>query len=1142
MSFVGLDRSARLLLLCSLLAAGCAPEAEGGPEVAVTRAELSVADCPAGTNIIQGSNSANTLNGTAGDDCILGYGGSDTINGLGGNDFLIGGLGGDYIYGGDGNDTLHGEDGADRLYGEAGDDSLYGSNQVDLLYGGDGNDSAHGGAGNDTVEGDLGADVLYGGDGADTMRGGDGNDRIFGEAAADQLYGDGGDDIMDGGPGGDTMLGGSGHDVIQGGTQNDNLQGEDGNDAILGGGGSNTVTGGNGTDRCTGSSCELAEPAPNGCAQDSQCVSPQTCVVDIGVCLPCAVDADGDGSCDGNDGCPSDPAKTAAGICGCGVADTDGDGDGTANCNDGCPSDASKVAAGICGCGVSDADGDGDGTANCNDGCPADASKIAAGICGCGVSDADTDADGTADCNDGCPADASKIAAGICGCGVADTDSDSDGSADCNEACDADPEKTEPLVCGCGVAETDSDSDGTPDCIDPEGIPCVAGASGPGIYDGNASIGTGPGQIAIEALDGMRCVTGELYISNTELTDLSTLSSLRTIGGSLALGTNGNLTSLSGLEDLTSIGGSLYIVGNSALTSLEPLTNLESVGASAYPGSIVLNINDNASLPACWTWLLEDLTGHECQDYGYPSNVDCSGNTGTGSCGELPPDFECVPGASGPGVYDGWVNIDPTYPYSSGPDIADLGGVTCITGSVYISNTELTDLSALSSLQSIGEGLALGTNVNLTSLSGLEDLTSIGGSLYIDGNSALTSLEALTNLESLGANAYPGSPVLNINDNASLPACWTWLLEDLTGHECQGYSSTVDCSGNHGSGSCGELPPDFECVPGASGPGVYDDSIFIADGGMPPYNQTLEDFGGVTCITGSLNVYGETIDSLSALSSLEMIGGSLYISDTESLATLAGLENLTSIGGTLYLSENAALTSLEPLTNLESLGATAWPGSTILTINDNASLPACWTWLLEDLTGHECQGYSSTVDCSGNHGSGSCGELPPDFECVPGASGPGVYDDSIYIADGSMPPYNEELADFGGVTCITGSLNIWDPTVTDLSPLGTLEMIGDSLYINGNDSLTSLADLENLHTISNTLYIYDNAVLASLEGLLSLSSLGANADPGYPILTIYDNAELPACWVALIEANTSLECSTYSSPECTGNDGAGSCN
>jgi hypothetical protein len=60
-----------------------------------------------------------------------------------------------------------------------------------------------------------------------------------------------------------------------------------------------------------------------------------------------APDTDGDGTNDCADGCPSDPLKIAAGVCGCGIADTDTDGDGTADCNDGCPSDPLKIDAGV---------------------------------------------------------------------------------------------------------------------------------------------------------------------------------------------------------------------------------------------------------------------------------------------------------------------------------------------------------------------------------------------------------------------------------------------------------------------------------------------------------------------------------------------------------------------------------------------------------------------------------------------------------------------------------------------------------------------------------------------------------------------------------------------------------------------------
>ncbi len=85
-------------------------------------------------------------------------------------------------------------------------------------------------------------------------------------------------------------------------------------------------------------------------------------------------DADGDGVGDVCDGCPQDADKVAAGVCGCGVADTDSDADGLLDCQDNCPQNANPDQA----------DRDGDGVGNACDGCPdnPDISDLDAPDCG----------------------------------------------------------------------------------------------------------------------------------------------------------------------------------------------------------------------------------------------------------------------------------------------------------------------------------------------------------------------------------------------------------------------------------------------------------------------------------------------------------------------------------------------------------------------------------------------------------------------------------------------------------------------------------------------------------------------------------------------------------------------------------------
>ena len=120
----------------------------------------------------------------------------------------------DIIIGSDYADSLTGNGGDDQISSGKGDDIVYGSEGNDILDGENGHDTVFGGSGNDYITGGHGRDYLHGGAGQDTLNGGNWHDELFGGA---------GDDILNGGDGNDTIHSGSGSETIDGGEGNDTI-------------------------------------------------------------------------------------------------------------------------------------------------------------------------------------------------------------------------------------------------------------------------------------------------------------------------------------------------------------------------------------------------------------------------------------------------------------------------------------------------------------------------------------------------------------------------------------------------------------------------------------------------------------------------------------------------------------------------------------------------------------------------------------------------------------------------------------------------------------------------------------------------------------------------------------------------------
>ena len=217
---------------------------------------------------------------------------------------------------------------------------------------------------------------------------------------------------------------------------------------------------------------------------------------DIGNCDPDSTNAGagdltlGNSSDGGNttgntpvDSCPSDPAKTEPGICGCGVSDVDSDSDGIVDCNDNCPASSNANQADSDGDGIGNVcdistssvtnvyDTDGDGVANADDNCPTVSNP----------SQTDSDNDGFGDACDTSTNSVTNV-----------SDSDDDGVADATDNC--------PAISN--TNQSDLDGDGIGDACDTDLVIHRINAGGPDYTDslGNywsADYGFNTGEIAI---------------------------------------------------------------------------------------------------------------------------------------------------------------------------------------------------------------------------------------------------------------------------------------------------------------------------------------------------------------------------------------------------------------------------------------------------------------------------------------------------------------------------------------------------------------------------------------------------------------------------------------------------------------------
>jgi hypothetical protein len=300
---------------------------------------------------------------------------------------------------------------------------------------------------------------------------------------------------------------------------------------------------------------------------------------------------------------------------------------------------------------------------------------------------------------------------------------------------------------------------------------------------------------------GITTINGNLLIGDfankTNIDDLTPLTKILVVNGVLTV-VNTDITSLKGLHKLLDV-HVLVIASNDRLQDMNELSSLENIYGS-------LQIDANISL--------ESLIGLE--------QITSIGDSLNG--------------------YFQLFNNDRL------KSLDGLENLSFVENNVNFShNDSLTDLSALTSLQVIGQSMVLKDNMLLSDLSGLDNIAYIGRSLFIENNPKLISLEHVGKTDSV-------HNTVKIKNNE--------LLTDLTGME---------------------------------------NIVYVGDALTIEANKNLASFNGLDNLSytgGSVEIINNPeIINLTGLGSLLQVRNTLAITGNEKIQNLNGLSSSLNLGG-----------------------------------------------------------------------------------------------------------------------------------------------------------------------------------------------------------------------------------------------------
>ncbi|WP_196887832.1 T9SS type A sorting domain-containing protein [Aureivirga sp. CE67] len=271
------------------------------------------------------------------------------------------------------------------------------------------------------------------------------------------------------------------------------------------------------------------------------------------------------------------------------------------------------------------------------------------------------------------------------------------------------------------------------------------------IANGYLNIRDNDALLTLEGLENITFVKSDFrIIGNDNLETIEHLSSLTEIEDSIEIEANNSLENLIGLHNLSIIGKNLRVRNNIALNSIASLENITKLGnVHFYNNDALLNFHGLHNLETITenlfivqNYLIQDLTGFESL---------------TSITHELK---------------------------LSATNAVSLNGVNNLTsvGRIYIYlSANLSDISALSSLTTVGTHLTLWNLNGLTNLNGLENIQSLDFDISITDNDDLEDCTGICPI--INNENFTGSITLSEN----LEACNSVqaIKNDCDGNDCE---------------------------------------------------------------------------------------------------------------------------------------------------------------------------------------------------------------------------------------------------------------------------------------------------------------------------------------------------------------------